>query len=691
DLDGSGAADLIYAQSDGLRILRNESGNGFAKPELLRFPEGLRYDTLCHLSFADIDGLGCASLILTVPHPTPQHWRYDFSQGHKPYLLTSINNNMGLQVGFTYRSSAQEWLDEKNDLSITLSIPDKPAISHLPFPVHVVQKITHLDEITGNTLSQQFTYRNGYYDGQEREFRGFGLVTHIDTELFAPAQGGHQEDTYTAPVMTKTWYHTGSVLRDEQVRSPYSRHDKEAIRLEPEVFTRFNPTTSPKEVILPEATLNARMHTEMVRALKGSVLREEVFGLDDFTAGPYTTRESRYLVRCVQDVGADHRAVVLPLSLETLSYHYERTPTDPMCTQEINLAWDRYGSLLRSVAIHHPRRSVDSPFEDEFKKKWWEASQDTAQKVMWLTETRHAWHHLDTSQARRLALPHQTRTEAREIQPNEIPKSVGYESLRGSRSLLDGKSTLLGHQIYHYVTDPTAPNQPVTREGLLKYIESAEFDEQTLEVYKDLPELNGENRDQALRDAGYTELSAPLWLNQGETLWAIQQSICTYDTPEKFHHLINYQPAIGAGVTTITYDRYGCLVTGVTDAMGHQTIAQYDYRHLLPFRLIDTNENVQEACYDALGQLSVSSFYGTNVGQRVGFDPLYEKGIDPNKKKIARPAPQLIEQVLQNPEKAVGSYAAAYYYDALSWMQKRGPVQSVGLVRANYASDLPAQ
>ncbi len=65
------------------------------------------------MSVADLQGLGCSSLILSMPHITPQHWRYDFVEA-KPYLLTGTHNNMGASETIRYRSSAQEWLDEKS-------------------------------------------------------------------------------------------------------------------------------------------------------------------------------------------------------------------------------------------------------------------------------------------------------------------------------------------------------------------------------------------------------------------------------------------------------------------------------------------------------------------------------------------------------------------------------------------------
>lgn len=113
DLDGSGATDLIYLQADQALVFMNRCGNGFAPAVALPWPEGLRYDRLCQVNIADLQGLGCSSLILSVPYLTPaQHWRYDFVR-EKPYLLTGTHNNMGAAHSITYRSSAQEWLDEK--------------------------------------------------------------------------------------------------------------------------------------------------------------------------------------------------------------------------------------------------------------------------------------------------------------------------------------------------------------------------------------------------------------------------------------------------------------------------------------------------------------------------------------------------------------------------------------------------
>lgn len=47
-----------------------------------------------------------------------------------------------------------------------------------------------------------------------------------------------------------------------------------------------------------------------------------------------------------------------------------------------------------------------------------------------------------------------------------------------------------------------------------------------------------------------------------------------------------------------------------------------DYRSFLPAAIEDANRNIQEARYDALGQVLVTSFHGTELGLPVGFDRL---------------------------------------------------------------------
>ena len=61
----------------------------------------------------------------------------------------------------------------------------RPWITRLPFPVHVVEKVETIDRVNRNRFTTRHAYHHGYYDGFEREFRGFGMVEQWDTEDLA--------------------------------------------------------------------------------------------------------------------------------------------------------------------------------------------------------------------------------------------------------------------------------------------------------------------------------------------------------------------------------------------------------------------------------------------------------------------------------------------------------------------------
>ena len=45
-------------------------------------------------------------------------------------------------------------------------------------------RVEVLDAISGGRLTTEYRYHHGYWDGVEREFRGFAMVEQLDTETF---------------------------------------------------------------------------------------------------------------------------------------------------------------------------------------------------------------------------------------------------------------------------------------------------------------------------------------------------------------------------------------------------------------------------------------------------------------------------------------------------------------------------
>src|SRR5262249_56599226 len=102
--------------------------------------------------------------------------------GGKRDLLVRTVNNLGAETRVIYGPSTQFYLQDKRD--------GTSWITRLPFPVHVVERVETYDHISRNRFVTRYAYHHGYFDGEEREFRGFGMVEQTDTEVFGALTAG---------------------------------------------------------------------------------------------------------------------------------------------------------------------------------------------------------------------------------------------------------------------------------------------------------------------------------------------------------------------------------------------------------------------------------------------------------------------------------------------------------------------
>ncbi|MBC3778131.1 SpvB/TcaC N-terminal domain-containing protein [Pseudomonas sp. SWRI99] len=678
DLDGSGAVDLIYLETNRLRVFMNRCGEGYEQTSSdLSWPENVQYDRLCQVSTADPQGLGCSSIILTVPHMAPRHWRYDFVKA-KPYLINRSCNNMGASSSVTYRSSAQEWLDEKQEQH---AAGVENPISQLPFAMHLVSRQTQLDDITGNRLTQGFSYRGGYYDRFEREFRGFRLLMQTDTEASAAERA---TAGFSAPILSKTWFHTGAAI--DPARTGYYDRDTLAQPLQPTLLQNYHFNDRAAQPLNNPDEDTAR---EVARALSGRVLRSETFAADDdpATAVPYTVQENRALVRILRPKG-EHQpyAVLQALDLESLSYQYEPTiADDPLCQHQINLEWDEYGTCVHGFSVHYARRkTVDDPppFTDEHQQTWWKDAHDSAQQKWYLTQARAKLIHLADPEAWRLGLPYQARNNALVLEKAALaPTKLNYDYFL-AQSKDDGEwarqSQLAGLSMQYYI-DPEnwqtlAPGK-ATIEGLTAHMATAELDARALSAYDVLKDEDGNmqfNLKEKLEspEVGYhiMELFLPEVASQapadpGEAksyLWAVHRGFPVYQGLDRFYNVCKYRETRSHGQTEITWDDYDCLTVAVTlpDKCTTRSL-NIDYRTFLPAMIEDANRNIQEARYNAFGEPLVTSFRGTESGQPVGFHEL-ESYIPPLDRDPAI--------AIADPKLAIGNFASAGFANLFNWM-----------------------
>ena len=369
DIDGSGTTDIIYLHRDGVRLYFNQSGNSWSEPQLLKvFP---CVDDLVSIVPIDLLGNGTACLVWSSPLPADAQrpMRYvNLMGGQKPHLLVRTTNNLGAETRISYAPSTTFFLQDERD--------GTPWLTRLPFPVHVVARVETYDHISHNRFVTRYAYHHGYFDGEEREFRGFGMVEQWDTEQFAAlADGQIPADNIAAashvpPVHTKSWFHTGAYLGLDRVSDYFAgllnATDQGEYFREPGLTDAEARALLLPDTVLPTG-LTLEAEREACRALKGSMLRQEVYADDAGQAGPtpeqvqrartpYTVTEQNFRIRTLQPRGGNRHAVYLTHDREAISYHYERNPVDPRIQHTLTLEVDAYGNILKQAAIGYGRR-----------------------------------------------------------------------------------------------------------------------------------------------------------------------------------------------------------------------------------------------------------------------------------------------------------------------------------------------
>jgi hypothetical protein len=301
----------------------------------------------------------------------------DLMDGNKPHLLVKIVNNMGAETHVHYVPSTRFYLQDKQ--------ASKPWLTRLPFPVHVVDRVETFDRISRNHFTTRYAYHHGHFDGLEREFRGFGMVEQWDTEEFnavrlpdGPAPHNFDAASHVPPVLTKTWIHAG-LSHIDGILSKQFEHEyyHEPGLTDAQLHAMMLEDTAMPDHVRLEAgtlaphTLSAQERHEASRSLKGSVLRQEVYVLDDTEAQnrPYKVTESNFTVELLQPVGPNKHAIFLTHPREVVDFDYERSlsvdasghlAAEPRVTHNVVFAVDDYGNMLKSVAVSYGRRREES-------------------------------------------------------------------------------------------------------------------------------------------------------------------------------------------------------------------------------------------------------------------------------------------------------------------------------------------
>jgi hypothetical protein len=717
DVDGSGTTDLVYVYPNKIELFINQSGNSFSDAITVYLPQ--TYSTIDQISFSDILGNGTTCLVFTKISPEPRHYYFDFvgeivldgqtQKSMKPYLLNEIDNNMGAVTQMQYCSSVKFYLEDKR--------AGNPWITKLPFPVQVIEKTIQKDLINGSRYTSRYKYHDGYFDHEEKEFRGFGYVETWDSENYEDFQKNNpkldannqniNKTNFVPPVYTRTWHHTGASFTNSGVSNHYKQQyfqgDKNAYNFPDSVFD---------DAIYKE---DAETLRQAYVAMSGHVIRTEVYSEDnsELSKNPYTVEESNIEVKLYQPRGEKRYAVYMVNPRESISYHYERNPNDPRVQQKFSIDTDDFGNILQSCNILLPRRADNITSATAFPE------QLTLKAIL-------EWHNYMIPLSGYLYC--HTACEEQSLQINGIDLHDNmYFSLDEIRKQLlsiglpnrdkivlydkpfsDGvqarQITWARHYFWNDEQTDALQLGNISAKALLHHSEQAVFTKDfTIDVFGGrLIDATGYDNDKYLSNILYSkggyfyDLASTYWWNKGlvKHYFLPEQPACfamPYKTENTF--AINTQESQQkqdtslCSRTSIGYDNYYLSPVTITEEIDEQThntvTAVIDYVTNQPKQLTDFNNNVTQALFDPLGQVIVTSIFGTENGVKTGAMTLYSDGQTAAEYQIPNNAS--FEDVIGSPENYLQGASSYFYYNLNVWMEDPSqPVCSINLIRNNY-------
>lgn len=202
DVNGDGLSDLVVVAGAGIRLAINRNGEDFAPPVQLTSDDvdgelPLR-DATVTVIMADVNGNGSTDIV----------WLD--AQGRvtalelfavRPNQLARVENSLGQLTEITYTTAVQQVAEDG-------AVPAHP----LPFPMIVVERIDRTDLLAGVRETTTYRYRDGYYDGAEKRFRGFAHVE-IHSEGDETQEGGREIVRYD--VGAEDPYRHGLLLEEQ--------------------------------------------------------------------------------------------------------------------------------------------------------------------------------------------------------------------------------------------------------------------------------------------------------------------------------------------------------------------------------------------------------------------------------------------------------------------------------------------
>jgi RHS repeat-associated protein len=729
DIDGSGVTDMLYLSGDGVRVYFNQSGNSWA--EGISLKQSPRIDDLASVTVVDLLGNSTACLVWSsqLPGDARRPLRYiDLMGGLKPHLLVGMKNGLGAEINVRYAPSTRFYLEDKMN--------GRPWVTRLPFPVQVIERVETIDRVSHNRFVSRYAYHHGYFDGDEREFRGFALVEQWDTEEIGNISDDDNSSetanldaaSFVPPAHTKTWFHTGAYFGREQLANYFAglggaQHDGEYYR-EPGWSDAEAKKFLLDDTVMPRG-LTAYEEREAGRALKGTMLRREVYGLDG-TAGaqhPYTVTEQNFTVEQLQPQGPNRHAVFSTHARESLNQHYERNPHDPRVSHSMTLEVDAYGNVLKSVDIGYGRRQSPLALQPDRDKQTRSLVTYTESDTTFaLDDAAHTddyraplpcevstfelTGYVPGAGASRFRISDFVTPDAADPQGrrqlNVFDGEIEYEEqpaagrqrrlIERTRTIFRGDdlSDLLPLRHLESLALPGQSYKLAFTSGLLSQVYKRKLGASPEENLLPAPaQVLGEKESDG---GGYVELDADgRWWIPSATVFYEEtadadnpSSTAASELAEARQHFFSPRKFVDqfGNQTDVDYDAHDLFAVSTEDAAHNSTGAVYDYRVLQPVRMTDPNGNRSEARFDALGMVVGTAVMGkaATPAQGDSFDS-FDADLTPQQVKdyfdAANPRTPAVAHL--------GTATTRIIYDL-----ERVPVCASSVSRETHVSDLTA-
>ncbi|MEO0536834.1 MAG: SpvB/TcaC N-terminal domain-containing protein [Cyanobacteria bacterium P01_A01_bin.123] len=598
DVDGDGLDDMVYVDDRKVILWINQNGNGWSDPiEIKGTPAVTDVDAV---RLVDLMGHGIPGILWSADATgrSPHLYFLDLTGGVKPYLLNRMANQMGAVTEVSYVSSIQSYLEAE-------AHPDTRWKTTLPFPVQVVAKVTVNDLIAGGRLTTEYRYHHGYWDGAEREFRGFGRVEQFDTERFDISQA--DELTFSPPTLTKTWFHQGPVgpeFGDWQELTFTDEYWPE----DPQVLAR------PQSAVDLLKSLPRRVQRNAIRTLRGQVLRTELYALDDSERQdrPFTVTEGLPSVSTLpldQPLPAEpaewQLRVFFPHGIAQRTSQWERG-NDPMTQFSFASDFDGYGQARSQLSVAIPRGRdyrIANPNAEPYLA--------TQTLIDYAQRDSEATFIVDrvarTTQSEILNDGSQPLFElvadfvAGETENQVIAQTLTYYDGEPFEGLPLGELGKFGAAVRAEALVLTDAILATAYDKVPPYLQPGETDwteDYPTDFQTDFPEL-----------AGYRFYPGDDHHERGYFVTTVQQ------------HYDFQSGALGQGLlqttrdplgreTRIDYDEYGIFPIQVTDPLGLTTRITHDYRIMQPQTSTDINGNRSQQTYTALGLVERTAILG---------------------------------------------------------------------------------